>query len=318
MKKLAFAICAAALLLSSCNLDIDSIMPAAQAITDPGFGGKVEFAVWASGPWSASINADKEYTITITPSSGMEGETLVTVTLPENLTYEERVGYIEFTCGKCVYSTGVYQATPNMYIDDENYFYAVKMKDGKWWNCQNVSYLSDGNSLTDVNFKNNTGIWYPCLTTVSDGGAVTVKASTNLSDAWKQGYFYSNEKKNVCAEGWHLPSVEEWQNLMSFYQDSSMGGASVKAMNDDKFYLYPYQYVEDGSHYTETVLNFKEGSDFKNMAERGFLACSDEYNADEMMVAGILNTDEATILGIEHCSKTNGINVRCVRDVEQK
>lgn len=327
MKKSIIALFAAVAMLSGCSLDVDSITPAAQAVIDPGFGGTIQFAVWASGPWTAYVNADTAFGVTMEPLSGPEGETLITVTIPENLTTDDRAANLQFTCGKAATCTSVYQYRPYMFVDESYIAYAAKMKDGNWWTVENYGFLPEGKSLSKSDFSTNTGVWLPCETVVASDGTVEVSPSINSNTIDKQGYFFTPEQylnnedgddwRGVCSEGWHVATGGEWLELFCQYGNKETGEAELAALNNDNFNFYPYQYVIDGESYSDEVLNLKSDSLFKNMASIGMYGSSVYWDDDNILAAVIHNTEERTYVSLEPVSKNNGMNVRCVRDKEQ-
>lgn len=325
MKKISYILSAfAAMMLASCDLDVDSVMPGAQMVADYGFGGSVQFKVWASGPWTASIGGDEKFKIKMEPMNGPEGEIEVKLEIPENDTVEDRMSYIQFTCGESSVSTPVYQYAAHMYYQDEEAFLAKKMKDGNWWTVQNISYIPKGKNISLPDFSKNTGIWYPCTTTVAADGTVSVDYTISYDAISRQGYFYSYEVVNaageedsqsICAKGWHIPTEAEWENLITSYKGNPADGIDVKVLNDDNFNFYPLQYVQNGSKYSDEVLNFNGEESFRKLASTGYYFTSAPIEDGDFTAAAISNTETGTTLKLTKTSSTNGINLRCVRDL---
>lgn len=119
MKKILIAAFAALAMLTSCNLDVDYVYPNAEYLIATESGGDYPTLLYASGPWSATIDADEKLDISITPASGT-GDTNITISLgPFKIESEEdkeivRMAYVQFICGKSKTSFPVYQMSDEL------------------------------------------------------------------------------------------------------------------------------------------------------------------------------------------------------------
>lgn len=111
MKKLFFAALAALALTTSCSLDTDWVELGSQYLMTGQDGGSYPTVVYASGAWSAIINAPEGLKMSVSPTSGT-GQTDITITVePFDGSVDYLLGYIEFDCGKAKTSYPVYQVS---------------------------------------------------------------------------------------------------------------------------------------------------------------------------------------------------------------
>lgn len=106
MKRILFAI-AALIALTSCNLNVDNIIPEYSALEFNSDGGSAEFVLQASGSWTATSNGIDG--LVIIPDKG-NGSSKVLLIVPANKTDKSRSGGILYVCGKASSTTAVIQS----------------------------------------------------------------------------------------------------------------------------------------------------------------------------------------------------------------
>jgi len=100
-----------ALLLTSCNLDVDQIYLGGDRLLTNMQGGSYNTTVYATGAWTSSVSAPDGMKVTITPNSGT-GIIPVTITVaPYEGEEDALLAYMQFNCGKAITSVPVIQAT---------------------------------------------------------------------------------------------------------------------------------------------------------------------------------------------------------------
>mgnify|MGYP003310197867 CR=1 FL=1 len=269
----------------SCILSVDSVTPQYSAIMDEGYGGQCTFMVYASGQWTCSPSSNIEG-MTVSPNTG-QGDTEITLTIPENITGMTQVSYVNFSCGSARTPMTIYHEIPTMVLGDTEYL-AVKMKDDNWWTASNIHYIEPGKEISARDFSTNTGIWYPC-------NPETGEADLSMNGIKTKGYFYSPEILNsICPEGWHLATFSEWKNLVDNY--------SCEELNKEWFNLATVGYVVNGESYsteypvTYYACGLKDGSETQDAA-----ILSGDSSSLEMTMGSYNNGD--------------GVSARCVKTI---
>ena len=290
MKKILPVFFAAFIPFVSCDLNTESVIPSVIMIYDDGYGSQSLFSVYANGRWGCSVSGNSEG-ISVEPMSG-QGETLVTVTIAENTTGEPILSYINFTCGSAKTPTEVVQLAPSMTQGDCSYP-AVKAPDGQWWTAVNLLYLPEGKQVSKTDFSTDTGVWYPC-------DSASAKPLTDAVSLASKGYFYSGKfikENSLCPEGWHLPSANEWRGLIE--------GRSWKDLDNAGLNLRPMRYVTGGKGYSDDLV--------------GFWASSTPGGSEGTCYAPVITGKyPAYELTVAECAESDGINVRCIRNINLK
>jgi uncharacterized protein (TIGR02145 family) len=82
----------------------------------------------------------------------------------------------------------------------------------KWVKIGNQTWMAE-----NLNFKVSSGTWTNTY----------AKLAYDLTD---YGYFYNWETAvNICPSGWHLPSADEWNLLISYVGGETIAGKKLKA-----------------------------------------------------------------------------------------
>lgn len=164
---------------------------------------------------------------------------------------------------------------PNSFTDprDGQVYKTVKLKDGKRWMAQNL------------NFDIGEGCWF---------------YDNDVKNGEKFGRLYTWEAAlKACPEGWHLPSDEEWKNLISFY------GGTEKA----------YKYLIDGgSSGFFALLGGYCGfdGDFINLGYDGYnWSCTEGASSHAYSYNFYIGDED---LGSYYNNKSLGFSCRCLQD----
>lgn len=223
----------------------------------------------------------------------------------------------------------------------EEEYPVVRMRDGKIWMTENLRYIPEG-VTPQYEFVENTGMWYPGRI-VDNGASVSVEPDMSQEAISEMGYLYTLEralggalptedfmdaenKQGICPDGWHIPTAQEWINLVGAcanskytfdeapYYDKNLSGASLEKLNADDFNLFPYPFVNGGTKYLGTVSNKDPERYCGGMSAMSYFASSTGRSATQGYVAMITNNATKTSVNVAYCNKTNGVFVRCVHD----
>ena len=117
--------------------------------------------------------------------------------------------------------------------------------------------------------------------------------------------------RGVCPEGWHLPSQEEWKDLIFVAGGSSTGGSVLKSKTGWKWYLginnadaFGFSALPAGSSYY--------GDEYFNEGEWAFFWSSTKYDGDLAYHMYLQYNSEAASLNNHR--KYYGFSVRCLKN----
>jgi uncharacterized protein (TIGR02145 family) len=120
----------------------------------------------------------------------------------------------------------------------------------------------------------------------------------------KYGYLYDWETaKNVCPEGWHLPSDDEWTTLTN-YLGGVLAGHKMKSKTGRGTDESGFSGLLGGNRSTSGTFN--------NIGYYGFWWSSSEYDASLAWTRD-LNYDYGVAYR-DNNNKSNGFSVRCLMD----
>ncbi len=122
--------------------------------------------------------------------------------------------------------------------------------------------------------------------------------------------------KLVCPEGWHLPSNDEWNNLIDYLGGDLSAGGKLKSLNG---WEPPNIGATNVSNFTALpggVCQTKERFDYVGSA--GFWWSSSEYGQWDALYEAwyiCLNSDNSSVY-VNKQSKNHGMSIRCIKDSE--
>jgi uncharacterized protein (TIGR02145 family) len=168
------------------------------------------------------------------------------------------------------------------------------------------------------------------------------KASENKQPAWcyynndssrgeKYGRLYNwytvNDPRGLAPNGWHIPSIEEWELMFKYIDPSSKGiestdsdvGKKMKSTTD--WDCWPYSPVEEGYSCNGNNQSGFSGlpggcrtaiSSFNGLNYIGTWWSSTEHKTTNAWTVGLICALE--IVSIEKSEKSLGFSVRCIKD----
>lgn len=264
--------------------------------------------------------------------------------------------------GKRLYVNKALTVAPNQYIklgniDKNTVTYAgetyrtVTLKDGNTWMAENLRYVPEGKSVAELKDDYTgvecDGIYYPATFAIVDGAAVTTP-SNNINDILAQGYLYTaaaamageafpatdwesiSNNRGLCPEGWHVPSADEWVDLVGAcaasshnntsapYYVQSLSGADLETLNADGFNFLPFPYLNQGMKYSGSWLNKRADSEYNIYSNMLYFQSSTGRSATQNYAAMITNNNSKTSVNCAYNFLTNGCAIRCVKDDPSK
>lgn len=195
-----------------------------------------------------------------------------------------------------------------IYDYEGNYYNTVHIGN-QFWMAENLKSgrLNDGAEMSYVNVNNiwsnlsNPGYCWP------DNDEVSYKNSYGALYNW-----FSVNTSKLCPEGWHVPTVTEWNQLGSFLGGDSVAGNKIRE-SGTIHWSAPNSESTNESGFTALPAGFRyiDGS-FMPPGESGYWWSSSEFSSAEAYRFG--TTKVITGLFNHYRLKTYGYSVRCLKD----
>ena len=180
--------------------------------------------------------------------------------------------------------------------------YKIVKIGSQWWMAENLNYYTSTGSW----YYNNDSIKYskPCGRLYLWRTAMAGYESSSLNPSGVKG---------ISPNGWHIPSIEEWNQLGNYLISIGLTGDDLKATGTE-YWSAP----NNGTNKTlfnavPTGTVYNNGNNFANIDyQTTFLTSSIDYNTGGVWGRG-LDCDKSRItvapLGLQ-----NGWSIRCVKD----
>lgn len=169
------------------------------------------------------------------------------------------------------------------------------------WMAENLAYIPYVCPPED-----NCGVW------------VAHYNGTNVNDAKSQnGYNYGclynwNTAKNICPSGWHLPSDDEWYQLINYLGGSNIAGDKMRETGTEHWAYYGSNLSTNESGFTA----FAGG--YNNPSWLGFVALgSDAFfwtSTGHSTYAYNYHIGNSANVEQDYTQMEHGYSVRCVKD----
>jgi uncharacterized protein (TIGR02145 family) len=126
------------------------------------------------------------------------------------------------------------------------------------------------------------------------------------SNCFLYGRLYrGDEVQSVCPDGWHLPSIEEWQTLFDYV------GGIESAHN----LLAPYATLQGEPVGFNILTGGFKAVNFQSISERGFYWTSSEDNDPDFHFYVDYDKDDESISFSENALNVGyGMSCRCIKD----
>lgn len=157
--------------------------------------------------------------------------------------------------------------------------------DSVFWMTQNLNFAS-GNS------------WY-------------YDDNSDYADTYGRLYDF-DAALNACPVGWHLPSGDEWQNLVDFLGGSSAAGGILKEEGTDHW-ISPNQGATDGVDFTARPGGYRDSlGNYDNINEYAYFWTSDTQPGNNASVRLMYNYN--TMVDLVFLGRKSGFSIRCVKN----
>ena len=168
--------------------------------------------------------------------------------------------------------------------------------------------------------KNNDGTNIPLVTDSVAWRNLTTQAYcmyNKIDTAYKRTYgllynAYTADSGKVCPTGWHLPRIEEWQQLSDFLADSIYSGGKLKETGTTHW-MSPNRGATNTTGFSALPagIRYFEGSFTAILYYTAFWSATSSGNEEEEY-SSLYYGDAKVNMG--YVSKKHGFSIRCVKD----
>lgn len=166
--------------------------------------------------------------------------------------------------------------------------------------------------------KYNNGKAIPNVTSTNAWNTLETGASCNyensVSNALKYGRLYNYyavmDSNKICPTGWHIPTIEEWDELINTLIDSAAG--KMKSTTTD--WIPPNVGATNESGFTALPGGLREAfGGFVGLGIGAYFWSSTEYSSNAVYNMELHNNSVWT-QGTDYNEKEKGFSVRCIKD----
>ena len=210
--------------------------------------------------------------------------------------------------GNGIYTSG------NGVTDIEGNFYQSIIINGQEWMAENLrsTRYSNGDTIPNVS---SDAIW---ANLTSEAYCFYFDGSVTYYNNPMYNWFVINDTRNVCPNGWHVPTDSEWTTFINFLDPNADGGnnssnsAGGKMKSTDTYWQIGDLTGTNESGFTALPKGwrFSDGS-FMEM-DNALWWSSSEYDSISSVVRAVFVSANNAYRGVEN--KGVGLYVRCLKD----
>lgn len=197
----------------------------------------------------------------------------------------------------------------NLVKDIDGNVYKTDTICGKIWMTEN---------LKTTRYRNGDPI--PNITSSSQWANLTNGGYCNIDNMASQANVYGllynwhavNDARNICPEGWHIPTLYEFLDLVDCYGGDSEAGRALKEVGT-KYWLDP-NYSDNSSGFSARATGYRDAltGEFVFQGVCTYFWNSSEYNSIGAYAGRLINSSYEVQRGV--FGKNSGFPIRCVKD----
>lgn len=217
----------------------------------------------------------------------------------------------------------------------------VTLKDGRTWMAENLRYVPAGKTVESDFSKDGDGIWYPLKAQYDEDASKYVGVSTTEEAVIAtNGYLYTfasvmgvdaiteensatfEGKQGICPDGWHVPTLEEFNALIAAYPlPDNATQCSIADLEAAGFTC-----VLSGMRMknTSVAAGSVSGACFEDHLSAGYLMSSTKNSYSVNATTQAITTQNKSLMFMHNAANQNGrvanasnlggIPVRCIKD----
>jgi|GEM_PF-3152858 len=187
------------------------------------------------------------------------------------------------------------------------------------WMAENLAYLPsvDDNSTFSSKYEPSYGVYGYDGNNVDVAKAYTQEIdgkTVNMYETYGVLYNgYAVKQANICPDGWHIPTDEEWSELIDYLAANGHSGAEGNALKATNGWFDGGEGTDDfGFAALPSGFRTYLGGTYENAGFSGCWWSSTETATGDIM-SRYVNKVETEVVRI-HYTKLLGYSVRCIRD----
>lgn len=224
--------------------------------------------------------------------------------LTENTTYYIRA-YATNMIGTS-YGDNVSLTTKPLTDIDGNIYNTIKIGTQVWMasNLKTTKY-NDGSIIPNVINGFAWMIYY-------QGAYCDYNNYSNNSNLHGRLYnWYSTNSGKLCPKGWHVPSYDEWDALITFLGGSGVAGGKLKSTGTTTW-QNPNLDANNSSGFNAQPGGCRYEGTFNWYGQRCDLWSSTEYSSQYIWTFSLMYDRKSVFIG--YMSKPDGLSIRCIKD----
>jgi uncharacterized protein (TIGR02145 family) len=189
------------------------------------------------------------------------------------------------------------------------------------WQAENLrtTKFNDG---TPIPVVENQSTWFKNFSSTTAVPMVSVY-NNDLTLKQQQGVLYnwyvldslSNGNKNICPQGWHVPTDNDWKLLEEYLGGPERAGGKMKETGSLNW-VNPNTAATNESLFSALPSGYRMYSgSFVNKGSNGFYWTSSENNGSNAYFRYLQNESARIVKNSIH--KASGLSIRCVKDSDQ-
>jgi len=119
------------------------------------------------------------------------------------------------------------------------------------------------------------------------------------------------DPKNICPDGWHVPSDSEWTTLIDFLEGEDVAGGKLKEKGT-AHWISPNTGATDSYGFTALPSGYRLAGIFNQPGYYAVWWSSTEKNSTDAWIFTVMNSKTRSYL--EYAYKPDGFAVRCLKD----
>jgi uncharacterized protein (TIGR02145 family) len=123
--------------------------------------------------------------------------------------------------------------------------------------------------------------------------------------------WYAVNSGKLCPVGWHVPSSEEFETLITFLGGESVAGEKLKESGTDHWQP-PNTDADNESGFSALPGGYISSGEFMSLRTAGYWWSSTESNSSDASFMVIPSNDDS--VSTDTAAKTTGMSVRCIKD----